>query len=217
VGQILFSIASILIILAAVVLLGFVLNAREQERKQLRAAAYQERIGEEYELELKRLLELQTLRPQDAPSGPDPYSEALHIVRLKKRRMAKNPPPPDNTILNISNSTLAGVNFGTLLGDLNASVQILQTHGGQKIADAIGKLTDAVRKSTEIDDAHRKELLENVAQVSKEASSHPDQRRPGVIKASLAFLTTSLSTAKELIPLVHDLYEKLKAAGIINW
>jgi len=38
-----------------------------------------------------------------------------------------------------------------------------------------------------------------------------------MLKASLAFLTTSLSTAKELAPLVHDLYEKLRAAGIINW
>lgn len=171
-----------------------------QERARLRHTAYQEGIGEEYDLELRRLLELERLKPKDAPSGPDPYTEALLIVRLRKRTMAKNPPPGDNTIFNISHNTIAGLNFGTVLGDLNASVQILQTHGGQQIADAIGKLTNAIGNSTEIKDTDRKELLENVAQVSKEASSHPDQRRPGVIKACLALLTTSLSTAKELIP-----------------
>src|SRR4051794_3710139 len=89
---------------------------------------------------------------------------------------------------------------------------MLQSHGSQQMADVIGKVTNAISNWTERDDAHRKDLLENVAQVSKEASSQPDQRRPGVLKASLAFLTTSLSTAKELIPLVHDLHEKLKAA-----
>jgi hypothetical protein len=109
------------------------------------------------------------------------------------------------------------VNTGTVLGDLNASVQILQTDGGRQIADVIEQLTDAIKKRAEIDDAQRRDLLENVAQISKETLSHPDERRPGGIKASLAFLTTSLATARELIPLVHDLYEKLKAAGMINW
>lgn len=198
-------------------LFGYAVYIGAQKRKQWRATAYQEGIGEEYDLELRRLLELERLKPKDAPSGPDPYTEALRIVRLRKRTMAKNPPPGDNTIFNISHSTIAGLNFGTVLGDLNASVQLLQTHGDQQIADAIEKLTNAIGNSTEIKDTDRKELLENVAQVSKEASSHPDQRRPGVIKACLALLTTSLSTAKELIPLVHDLYEKLKAACIISW
>jgi hypothetical protein len=154
------------------------------------------------------------MRPKDAPVGPDPYSEALQIALLRKRIMAKNTPPPHN---DFSNSTIGNVNTGTVLGDLNASVQILQTDGGRQIADVIEQLTDAIKKRAEIDDAQRRDLLENVAQISKETLSHPDERRPGVIKASLAFLTTSLATARELIPLVHDLYEKLKAAGMINW
>ncbi|HXE11445.1 MAG TPA: hypothetical protein VN633_04950, partial [Bryobacteraceae bacterium] len=149
---------------------------------------------------------------------PDPYREALDIVRLRKRTMAKNlPPPGDKTIFNISNSTIANLNLGTVLGDLNASVQNLQTHGSQQIAEAIGKLTTAISESVEVRDADRKHLLENLALVSKEISSQPDQRRAGLLKSSLTFITTSLAAAKELIPLVHDLYEKLKAAGIIDW
>jgi hypothetical protein len=214
VGQVLSTIIFIGIVAAFGIFLGFVVYTRDKEREQLRATAYHEGIGDEYDLELSRRLERQRLQPRDAPAGPDPYSEALYIVRLQKRITAKNPPPPQ---IDLSNSTIGNVAFGAVLGDLNAYVQILQTHGDQQIADAIGKLTDAISKWTEIEDAHRKDLLENVAQISKEASTPPDQRRLGVIKASLAFLTAALSTAKELIPLVHDLYEKLKAAGIINW
>ncbi len=218
--QIAIRVASPFVPIACILLLGlfgYAIYIREQERKQWRATAYQEGIGEEYDRQLRRLLELERLKPKDAPEGPDPYREALAIARLEKRIMEKNLPPVGNTIFNISNSTISGLNLGIVMGSLNASVQILQTHGGQQIADAIEKLTNAIGNSTEIKDTDRKELLENVAQVSKEASSHPDQRRPGVIKACLALLTTSLSTAKELIPLVHDLYEKLKVAGIINW
>lgn len=69
----------------------------------------------------------------------------------------------------------------------------------------------------QIRDADRKDLLENLALVSKEVLSQPDQRRPGLLKSSLGFITTSLAAAKELIPLVHHLHEQLKASGIIDW
>ncbi len=199
-------------------LLGYVVYIREQKRKQWRATAYQEGIGDEYDRQLRRLLELERFKPKDAPEGPDPYTEALVIARLDKRIMEKNQPPSvGSTIFNISNNTISGLNLGTVMGNLNASVQILQTHGDQEIAEAIERLTNAIGNSKEIRDEDRKELLENVAQISREASSDPAQRKPGVIKACFALLTSSLSTAKELIPLLHDVYEKLKTAGIINW
>lgn len=199
-------------------LLVYVIYLSQQERNQLRATAYREGIGEEYERHLRRQLELQRFKPKDAPEGPDPYTEVLVLARLDKRIMEKNQPPSvRSTIFNISNNTISGLNLGTVMGNLNASVQVLQTHGWQEIAEAIEKLTNAIGNSKEIRDEDRKELLENVAQISKEASSNPDQRKPGVIKACFALLTTSLSTAKDLIPLLHDVYEKFKTAGIITW
>jgi hypothetical protein len=60
-------------------------------------------------------------------------------------------------------------------------------------------------------------VLEHLALVSNEVSSEPDRRRLGLLKSSLGFITASLGTANELIPLVHELHEKLRAAGIINW
>ena len=117
----------------------------------------------------------------------------------------------------ISNNTIANLNLGTVLGDLNASVQSLQNNGAPQIADIIQKLTSGISNSTAIKDADRKDLLENLALVSNEVSSEPDKRKPGLLKASLSFITAGLAAAIELVPLCHDLHEKLKAAGFISW
>ena len=128
------TVTTLMVIIVLFVGCVLAMVAQGEERKQLRHTAYQEGIGEEYDLELNRQLELRSLRPQDAPSGPDPYRHALEIARLQKRTTVKSVP-------------------------------------------------------------------------SKEVSSQPDQRRPGLLKSSLGFITASLAAAKELIPLVHDLHE----------
>jgi hypothetical protein len=216
-------------ILVVVGLIGALLYTSSEARKQLRHTAYQEEIGEAYDLELNRLHEIESLRPKDAPYWTNSWEQAfgtylckqaLVIVRLQKRKMEKNILSHESTrpvTFNLSNSTIAALNLGNVLGDLTASVQNLETHGAPKIADAIEKLASAISESKEIKDADRKDLLENVALVSNEVSSEPDRRRPGLLKSSLGFITASLATANELIPVVHELHEKLKAAGIINW
>src|SRR4051812_1405278 len=123
--------------------------------------------------------------------------------------MEKNQPLPVRPMtVNISHS--AGINLSTLIGDLNASVQMLQQQGGQPLAEAIEKLTNAIGNSEEIKAQDQKELLEYVAGISKEASSDPDHRNTGTIKACFTLLTTELSAAKEFAPLLHELYENLK-------
>ncbi|MBV8571783.1 MAG: hypothetical protein JO319_14285 [Acidobacteriaceae bacterium] len=94
------------------------------------------------------------------------------------------------------------VNIGTVLGDLNNSVQNLRSQGEPQIADAIQKLTDVIKELKEITDADRNDLLENLALVSKEVESPSDSRRAGLLKSSLGFVTTSLGAFNELAPLV---------------
>lgn len=222
----------VLFVLAFVGVL-YVSYREEEERKHLRHTAYQEGIGEEYDLELKRLSGIQSLRPKDAQhDGPNPVRQALDNVRLQKRTMEKKSEStrPMTRVrpyharfigvcggeFNLSSSTIVALNLGNVLGDLTASVQNLESHGEPQIAEALEKLACAICRSTEITDPNRKDLLENLALVSNEVSSEPDRRRPGLLKSSLGFITASLGTANEL-PLVHDLHEKLRAAGIINW
>ncbi len=102
----------------------------------------------------------------------------------------------------ISNNTIAKLNLGTVLGDLNASVQSLQNNGAPQIADIIQKLTSGISNSTAIKDADRKDLLENLALISNKVSSEPDKRKPGLLKASLSFINVGLAAAIELCPVV---------------
>jgi hypothetical protein len=107
----------VLAVVVALVLLGVVYlqSCIEEERKQLRHTAYKEGIGEEYDLELNRLLEIQSLRPKDAQyDGPNPYQQALKNVRLQKRTMAKKP-ESTRPMFDFSNSTIVGLNLGTVL------------------------------------------------------------------------------------------------------
>lgn len=96
--------------------------------------------------------------------------EALEIVRLRKRTMTKNTLSGNKaaqpvTYLDIPGSTIAALNLGTVVGDLTASVQTLQTYGYQQIGDTIETLTTAIGESKEIKDGDRKDLLENLALV----------------------------------------------------
>lgn len=109
------------------------------------------------------------------------------------------------------------MSLGPVLGDLNASVQSLKNHGAPEIADLIQKLTSGISKSDDVKDADRKDLLENLSVVSNEVSSEPDKRKLGLLKASLGYISGVLAASNELIPLVHQLHENLKAAGVINW
>jgi hypothetical protein len=155
---------------------GWAYYYREEQRKQWRQQAYHEGIGDEFDQALTRLLEIERFKPKDAPTGPDPYKQALEIARRDKRIMEKNQPPPAPPItVNISHS--AGINLGTLIGDLNASVQMLQQQGGQQLAEAIEKLTNAIGNSTEITARDQKELLQFVAGISKEGEAGSPQYR----------------------------------------
>jgi len=140
--------------------IGFLLISVEHTRTQLRETANAEGLGDEYEAELNRILELERLQPKDAWPGPSPYRQALANVRRNQRMIAKSRafseqtrPVTYNISNHILNSTITALNLGMVLGDLNTFVQILQTHGDQQIADAIERLTIAIGKSAEIRDA----------------------------------------------------------------
>ena len=74
----------------------------------------------------------------------------------------------DQPQVNISNSTIANLNLGTVVGDLNGSIQILTTAGQTELADAVRQLTEAISASGEL--THKKDMLENLAYVSEQAA-----------------------------------------------
>lgn len=80
----------------------------------------------------------------------------------------------DQPQVNISNSTIANLNLGTVFGDLNGSIQTLITTGHAQLAEALRQLTEAVTASGELVD--KKEIIENLAYVSEQAALPAEQR-----------------------------------------
>lgn len=119
------------------------------------------------------------------------------------------------TALNISHSTIANLNLGTVVGDLTASIQSLVGQGQDDLADALRRLTEAITASNELGDAQRKELLEHLSLVSTEAALPPERRKNGPLKSSIAFLQTGLSTVAQLAGVLSTAEQALKAFGVL--
>src|SRR5262245_45954104 len=64
---------------------------------------------------------------------------------------------------NISNSTIANLNLGNVVGDLNSSIQHLYTSGRTDLAEGLRRLTEAIVASPVLRHEQRKELLEHLS------------------------------------------------------
>ena len=118
--------------------------------------------------------------------------------------------------INISHSTIASLNLGTVFGDLNASIQTLTGQGQEGLADVVRRLTEAIIASKELENTQQKELLEHLSFVSAEAALPPERRRMGPLKSSIVFLQTSLNTVAQLASLWSAAEHALKAVGILS-
>jgi hypothetical protein len=115
---------------------------------------------------------------------------------------------------NISNNTIANLNLGNVVGDLNSSIQQLNTEGHKELAEVVRKMTEAVASSEELQDDARKEMLEHLAVVSEESAKAPERRKMGPLKSSLAAIKTGIGVAAQLFGIYQGLEHALKAVGI---
>jgi hypothetical protein len=116
---------------------------------------------------------------------------------------------------NISNSTIANLNLGTVVGDLNSSIQQLNVEGRKELAEEFRKMTEALGSSQELNDDARKEMLEHLSVVSDESTKPPEQRKMGPLKSSLVALKSGIGVAAQLLGIYQGLEHALKASGII--
>ncbi len=93
--------------------------------------------------------------------------------------------------ININNSTVAALNLGTVMGDMNATVATLQGQGDQKLAEAIRALTEAIAKDEKLGD-NRRDAIEALSTIGEQAVLPPAERKTGVVKALLTSLASTL-------------------------
>lgn len=120
--------------------------------------------------------------------------------------------------MNISHSTIASLNLGTVIGDITASVQVLNSQGQneQEFARAIQALAEALAASTEVQQDRQKELLEHLSLVSEQMAYPAEKRKMGLVKSSLAKLREGLATVTALAGLWGQAEHVLKTLGILS-
>ncbi len=101
----------------------------------------------------------------------------------------------------VVNSQVGLLNAGEIhnVKNISANVGRLQERGQQAVAEAMSKLLEAVAASDEIEVEEKSTLLDQIEELSRQAVLQPNERaKPGVLKAVIAGLGTTLGAAGSL-------------------
>ena len=137
------------------------------------------------------------------------------ITAEQEERKRKAQVRPATTI-NISNNTIATLNLGSIVGELNSSIQTLTNAGRDELAQSVRRLTDAIAALPDLSDTLRRDLLEHLAFVSTEVALPTEKRKMGPLQSSIEALKSSVAVASQLVTLWQPVEHALKAVGIIH-
>ena len=120
------------------------------------------------------LREFEALRSQ--------YLKEAEIRRDRRALEAKMPKPPRGITLNISQSSIANLNLGSQVGQIQSVVGGLHDKGLQEIAAAIKELTESIVNEVRLDDVPKREAVEMVSVISEEIAKPEAERRSSVLR-----------------------------------
>ena len=111
---------------------------------------------------------------------------------------------PGSTVINVHDSTVGTVSLGAIMGDVQSTVQALHVAGASSLetARAIDELVGAVTESTELTLQQQQEVVEVLAELSRQALKPEGERQIGPIKAAWNFIREAMGAAKDLGELV---------------
>lgn len=141
--------------------------------------------------------------------------QQLTALSLEARLGMHQPNKHSGTTVHISNSTISNLNLGNVVGDLNSSIQQLDTEGRNDLAEALRNLTEAVGASGDLNDEIRKEMLEHLSIVSGEAAKPAGSRKMGPLKTSFEAIKSGLAVGTQLMMLWQGVEHALRTAGVI--
>ncbi|MBL8292597.1 MAG: hypothetical protein JNN08_12215 [Bryobacterales bacterium] len=127
-------------------------------------------------------------------------TRAILLMKLKKdlglNDLAEGKIMTFNITNNISNSAIAALNLGTVLGGINATVNDLQSQGHKNVAEGIDLLLKAIT-SDETLGAERKAMIESLATIGEQATLPEERRRVDVVKTCLKSLADGVRVSAD--------------------
>lgn len=112
----------------------------------------------------------------------------------------------------IEGSVVGAVNTGEVR-TIDIAMDQIRQGGNQELADALKTFTQAVIDNTDIAEATKNELIEQIAFVSAQSTKPQEQRKPGMVKAAMASISATVSTIANLASLWDHLYPLIGSLG----
>lgn len=99
--------------------------------------------------------------------------------------------------IEINNSTIHQLNLGQIRGDMNNAVTTLTENGHGDVASALKQFTEQVAAADDpaID---RKDVIEHLGYISKQAALPPAERSPGILKTTIAHVQDAVKVVGTL-------------------
>ncbi len=119
----------------------------------------------------------------------------------EKKAMSEKQP------IHVTIHSAANVNLGSQIGTINAVLTSISQKAGSddEIVGALRQLTDAVEHNTQLQETEKRDTLEVVEEIAKQAQGKPEARSAGKLKALISGLPALLNASKELL----ELWDKL--------
>jgi hypothetical protein len=99
--------------------------------------------------------------------------------------------------IKVDHSVVGAINTGNVQS-IDVNLTYLHQAGNEKARDALKQLTEVILKDASMDDAQRHELLDQVTFLSEQSVAAAKDRKPGLIKATLASLTQAATTVTSI-------------------
>ena len=101
--------------------------------------------------------------------------------------------------LNISNSSVSNLNLGSQVGSINSVLQSISGEGeAQDLAKVLKEITEAVVADAILQDSQKREAVQALSDVAKQAQLNPTERSTGTLKAIFSWLPSIISASADL-------------------
>lgn len=99
-------------------------------------------------------------------------------------------------VINVSGSQIGSLNLGEIFGNIETNLTMLNESGYERLAGALKNLLEQTLSSQDIANQDKKEITEQIEELSNQAKLPDAQRKKGIIKSICSSLDIAFTTLK---------------------
>lgn len=154
--------------------------------------------------------------------GSAQYDSTTLSIRSQVTRELKNiedevalgmhrstPPGPSAITVNISGGIVGGINLGAIAGDMNVAINAVQGAGGEALAQAMKRVTEAVASDTSLSPEKRAEAIEILTAITQEAAQPPERRKWHLVRSLAAQAGSIILKVPQLVDAWNTLHTQI--------